>query len=128
MPYGIDAEVGGTRIFFERDGDELYREGFAYLPQRAVTENTKSAAMRIRGRAEWIKILGESHDSLLTLVPIDQRFEAAAIIREEMQRPIDFSQCSLKREKKLIIPCAIEEGYNYHDMGKFKWLQEVTVG
>jgi uracil-DNA glycosylase family 4 len=121
VPYGIEAEVGGTRIFFERDGEELYREGYAYLPQRTVTENTKSAAMRIRRRANWIKILGESHDALLTMVPIGGKEEAAYVIREEMEKPIDFRTCSLKRDVDLVIPCDIEEGYNYFEMSKFRY-------
>ncbi len=129
VPYGIDADKGGTRIFFERWGDELFRQAFSYLPQRTVSENTKRAALAIRGnpdrniigRAEWIKILCESHDSLLCQVPIKHANEAALILKEELEKPIDFSGCSLPRGE-LIIPCEIESGYNYKELSKFKWL------
>lgn len=36
-----------------------------------------------------------------------------------MERPIDFSKCSLPRHK-LKIPCEIEVGKNYRDFKKFK--------
>jgi len=42
------------------------------------------------------------------------------ILREEMQKPIDFSACSLSRGE-LVIPCDVEIGYNYKDLKKFKW-------
>jgi len=128
-PYGIDC--GAPRIFYERYGEDLFRQGFSYIPQRTVSENTKGVALRISGsmeygitgRASWIKIIVESHDALLVSVPINRRFEAANILREEFERPINFSKCSLPRGQ-LIIPCEIESGYNYKDLSKFKWLVE----
>ena len=120
VPHGIDAELGGIRIFYERSGDELYRQAYSYLPQRTVSENTKSAALRIRKRANWIDILGESHDALLCEVPIERANEGALILKEEFEKPIDFSTCSLPRGE-LIIPCEIEKGMNYFDMSKFKF-------
>lgn len=124
VPYGIDADKGGTRTFFERPGEELYRQAFSYLPQRIVSENTKASALRIRKRAPWIRILMESHDALLTSVPIARQLEAAKILTEEFERPIDFSRCSLPRGK-LIIPAEVEFGYNYKDFKKFSF-DEVT--
>jgi hypothetical protein len=118
VPYGIDANKGGERTFFERQGDELYRQGFSYIPQRTVSENTKSAGLRILKRINWIKICGESHDALLFLSPIEAKLEAAAIIKEEFERPISFERCSLERGN-LVIPCEIEEGMNYYSMKKF---------
>lgn len=121
VPYGIDAKVGGTRIFFERWGDELNRQAFSYIPQRTVSENTKAAAMRVVERASWIRILVESHDALLVSVAVERAQEAALILKEEMERPIDFSTCSLSRGE-LVIPCDVESGYNYKDLSKFKWV------
>ncbi len=123
VPYGIDAEYGGVRTFFERWGDELFRQAFSYIPQRTVSENTKAAGMRVRARAPWIIIVRESHDALLCQVPINRKQEAAKILREELERPINFRTCSLSRGE-LVIPCEIEEGFNFKDMSKFKWLVE----
>ena len=120
LPYGIDAPCGGKRQFFERWGDELFREAFAYSPQRAVSDNTKAAALRVRARASWIKIILEAHDALLVSVLIERQQEAASILKQEMERPIDFSACSLSR-RPLVIPCDVEVGVNYQELVKFKW-------
>jgi uracil-DNA glycosylase family 4 len=119
VPYGIEAKHGGKRQFFERWGDDLFREAFAYIPQRAVTDNTKACALRVREAAPWIKIILEAHDALLCSVPIERVGEAANILKPEMERPINFNNCSLSR-RSLVIPCDIETGMNYQDLSKFK--------
>jgi uracil-DNA glycosylase family 4 len=129
VPYGIDAPKGGTRTFFERWNDELFRQAFSYIPQRTVSENIKAAALRLRQQYPWIRILSESHDALLTSVSISRKYEAATILRTELERPIDFSTCSIKREK-LVIPCEVEEGMNWYDFKKVKFLlteKEINV-
>jgi len=119
LPYGVDAPAGGKRTFFERWGEELNRQAFSYIPQRTVSDNTKAAAIRIRERIPHIKIVMESHDALLFSIPISKKMEWIPIIKKEMERPIDFSQCSLRRHK-LKIPCEVEVGKNYRDFKKFK--------
>jgi DNA polymerase I-like protein with 3'-5' exonuclease and polymerase domains/uracil-DNA glycosylase len=119
LPYGIDAECGGKRTFFERMGEDLLRQAFSYIPQRAVSDNTKAAALRIRARIPTIKIAMESHDALLFSIPLSKRDEWIPIIRQEMERPINFSRCSLPR-RYLKIPCDIEIGHNYRDFKKFR--------
>jgi DNA polymerase I-like protein with 3'-5' exonuclease and polymerase domains len=126
VPHGIQAKVGGTRIFFERWSEDLFRQAFSYIPQRTVSENTKAAALRIAQRASWIKIIVEAHDALLVSVPICRKYEAAEILRDEFTRPIDFSTCSLTRGE-LIIPCDVEEGTNYYELSKFKWMTNDTI-
>jgi len=120
VPYGINAKIGGVRTFFERNGDELYRQAYSYLPQRTVSENTKGAALRIKAKHDWIRICMESHDALLLHVPISRKYDAAMYGREEMQRPINFETCSIPRGE-LVIPCDVEEGYDYFDFKKFKF-------
>jgi len=119
LPYGVDAPIGGKRTFFERFGEELFRQGFSYLPQRAVSDNTKAAAIRIRQRIPGIKIVMESHDALLFSIPKSRVIGNSIVIKQEMERPIDFSHCSISR-RELIIPCEIETGINYRDLKKFK--------
>jgi len=120
IPYGIDCALGGTRTFFERWGDELFRQAFSYLPQRAVTDNTKAAALRIKSLIPGIRIVMESHDALLFCIRRDEVEGQAPIIKTEMERPIDFSKCSIRR-RSLIIPCEIEVGENYQDFSKYKF-------
>jgi uracil-DNA glycosylase family 4 len=119
LPYGIDAPLGGRRTFFERWGEDLYRQAFSYLPQRAVSDNTKAAALRIRERIPGIKIVMEAHDALLFCIPTSRLQDWVPIIKEEMERPIDFSCCTIKRHS-LWIPCDIEVGDNYMELKKFR--------
>lgn len=119
LPYGVKSKRGGTRTFFERWGDELFRQGFSYLPQRAVSDNTKGAALRIREQNRYIRIVLESHDSLLFDMDESELDELVPLVKYEMERPIRFDTCSIPRHD-LIIPCEIETGYNYKDLKKFK--------
>ena len=123
VPYGVDAVEGGKRLFYERFGDDLFRQGFSYIPQRAVSDNTKAAGLRIKERIPTIKIVMESHDALLFSVPISKTKEYGLVIRDEMERPINFSHCSLPR-RELVIPCELEIGKNYRDFKKFRELPE----
>lgn len=127
VPYGIDSRVGGRRVFYERYGDELLRQAFSYIPQRAVSDNTKAAGLRIRERIPGIKIVMESHDALLFSIRKSKLIPYCTIIREEMERPIDFTHCSISR-RPLSIPCDIEIGKNYRDLSKFKGLPPKAVG
>lgn len=120
VPYGIDAEIGGIRTFYERWSDELFRQAFSYIPQRSVTDNTKAAALRIRQLIPDIRIVMESHDALLFCIRRSDADSYAPVIKNEMERPIDFEKCSISR-RKLIIPCEIEIGENYQDFKKFKF-------
>jgi uracil-DNA glycosylase family 4 len=118
-PYGIEAELCGRRTFFERWGEDLFREAFSYIPQRTISDNTKMAGLRIRDRIPTIKLVMESHDALLFSIPVSKKLEWIPIIKQEMERPIDFSKCSIPR-RHLKIPCDVEIGSNYRDLSKFK--------
>ncbi len=126
VPYGIDARIGGIRTFYERYGDELFRQAFSYIPQRAITDNTKATALRVKKIIPQIKIVLESHDSLLFAIPQINLDEWALIIKEQMEKPIDFSNCSLPR-RSLSIPCEIETGPNYWNLSKFRLRNEKII-
>jgi len=119
LPYGIDAERGGVRIFYERWGDDLFREALAYLPQRAVTDNTKAAGIRIKRQFREAKIILEAHDALLFSIRREYVEDFIPLAKKEMERPINFTCCSLPR-RFLKIPCDVEVGENYQDLKKFK--------
>lgn len=107
IPWGFNSNVGGRRQFFERPGDERNRQAFAYLPQRSISDNTKGAGLRIKERIPGIKIVLESHDSLLFCIRKSRLPHVAPIVKQEMERPIDFRTCSIIR-RPLIIPCELE--------------------
>ena len=118
LPYGIDSPSGGVRIFYERWGDDLFREALAYLPQRAVTDNTKAAGIRIKRRFPEAKVILEAHDALLFSIRKEYLGDFVPLAKKEMERPINFTACSLPR-RFLRIPCDVEVGENYKDLRKF---------
>jgi DNA polymerase I-like protein with 3'-5' exonuclease and polymerase domains len=106
---------GRQRQFLNKWGSELWKEAYAQIPQSTVSDQVKFAAIRIERRAPWIEILQESHDSLLAQIPENREQEAREIMREELEQPIDFSQCSLPRGL-LVIPCDIK-------VSKTNWME-----
>lgn len=119
LPYGIDAPIGGKRTFFERWGDELFRQAFSYIPQRSVSDNTKAAAIRTKQRFPECRIIMEAHDGLLFSLRREYVKDFVNIIKREMERPIDFTSCSINR-RHLRIPAEVEVGDSYLDLKKFK--------
>jgi len=123
IPYGINSRYGGRRTFYERYDDELFRQAFSYLPQRAVSDNTKAAGMRIKSQFPSCKIVLESHDALLFMVSESELDDFVPIVKNEFERPINFETCSISRSE-LIIPCEIEVGTNYLELKKLKFHDE----
>lgn len=119
VPYGVDAEFGPVRTFFERYGDELFRQAFSYIPQRAVTDNTKNAMMRSKKIITDLRIVVESHDSFTILAHNSEVKDYVPIMQQEMERPISFKNCSLSR-RDLIIPSEVEIGDNYMELSKYR--------
>ena len=110
---------GRLRRFFDRASDRLYGEGFAYIPQDTVKQRLTRAGFKIRKEAPSVLFAGESHDSFTLQIP---RGETLSICREVIkpafEEPIDFSNCTLKRDFKLVLPVDFEHGDNYKEMVK----------
>lgn len=115
---------GRQRVFLNRWGDELWKEAYAQIPQSTVSDQNKKAAICCERRMPEMQILAESHDSFLCQVPLalGEQFpmhhvdRAIEIIKEEMESPIDFRNCSLSRGC-LSIPCEIKfSDSNWEDM------------
>lgn len=103
---------GGIRIFNGRMDNQLYKEGFANIPQRTVAHLVQGAAIKIDDELNgdnsfmW---LSEDHDSLKMLVPENNYEPYARLMKKHFEAPIDFRiHCSLKRDYTLTIPCEIE--------------------
>jgi uracil-DNA glycosylase family 4 len=121
----ITDPYGGVRIFNGRMDEELYKEGFANIPQRTVAHLVQKAALAIDDelngdcKVQW---LTENHDSLTMQVPENNWQPYACLMKKHFEVPIDFSiYCSLKRDYKLVIPCEIEIAEkNYAEFHKVK--------
>jgi DNA polymerase I-like protein with 3'-5' exonuclease and polymerase domains len=104
--------MGGVRIFNGRMDDDLYKEGYANIPQRTVAHLVQGAAIKIDeelngdGSVLWAE---EKHDALALQAPANDWERYAKLMKKHMETPIDFSiYCTLKRDIKLVIPCSVE--------------------
>jgi uracil-DNA glycosylase family 4 len=99
---------GRVRQFFGEPGTpETYREGYAHIPQSTVIDHVRHAALRVKDRIPDLRFVIETHDALTALVRGNEVDAVNRIVKEEMTRPIDFSNCTLKRGS-IIIPCGSE--------------------
>lgn len=115
----------GLRIFNGRMDEELFKEGYANIPQRTVAHLVQGAGLAIDDELNGdsaVMWLSEDHDSLKMQVPANNWEPYARLMKKHFEVPIDFSTyCSLKRDYKLTIPCEIEiSDTNYAEMRKVK--------
>lgn len=117
---------GRPRTFYGKWDDELYKEGYANIPQSTVADTTLSAALDAWD--EWghdnktAVFVSENHDSLTAQVPANDWERYAKSLKKHMTRVIDFNTCcTLKRDYKLTIPVDIEMSEaNYANFKKLK--------
>jgi len=116
---------GGIRMFTGRMDNEIYKEGYADIPQRTEAHLVQGAALKIEDELNgdiehmW---LSENHDSICMQVPENKWEPYAKLMKKHMETPIDFrTYCTLKRDYTLIIPCDVEiSSTNYGDFEKVK--------
>lgn len=111
---------GRKRQFFERLSDDKLKETYAQIPQSTIPDHLRMAGLRIEERVPGIRYVVESHDALTSIVLEDEVEAIAKITKEELEKPIDFSNCSLPRGP-IIIPAEFQIGYNYRDLEEFKF-------
>ncbi len=111
---------GRRRQFFERWSEKLFKEAYAYIPQSTVSDHLKMVAIRIKRLLPYTRYAIESHDSFTALIPKDKLHEFVTICRIELERPINFSKCSLPRGE-ITIPCEIKwSDTNLKEMRKYR--------
>jgi uracil-DNA glycosylase family 4 len=93
---------GRRRLALGRD-DKILKELFAHIPQSTVPDALRFAALRAKERNPEISYCMEWHDALYLSAPKEIWKEQTRVVLEEMERPIDFSQCSISRGS-LVIP------------------------
>lgn len=116
---------GRPRLFYERAGEELYKEGYAHIPQCTVADTTLAAALAcFEEFDENIAFFtSENHDSLLIQAPANNWEPYAKALKRHMTRPINFNEhCSLRRDYILTIPVDIEVSEtNFAELKKVKF-------
>lgn len=119
---------GRPRIFNDRWGEELFKEAYAHIPQSTVPDALRLACLRAKKRLEAAGLVSgtdfiwviEAHDGILGRVRKGHVSTYISILREEMERPIDFTRCTLKAGE-IVIPaeCSVSS-VSYKDLKKIK--------
>ena len=81
---------GRLRRFFDRPGNQLYKEAFAFIPQSTVKDRLTKSLLEIRDKRYPIKLVNESHDAATFLMPIGEYVDIFREIKPIMECPIDF--------------------------------------
>lgn len=113
------APNGRRRDFFDRIDRGTYNEGFSFLPQAIVTDQTKFQGILPTSEATkdgWAHLLTEQHDGVLYEVQKDRAMDLARIYKSNVEAPIDFRTCSLSRDYRLTIPCEVSIGESWYEM------------
>jgi len=113
------APNGRRRDFFDRIANATYNEGYSFLPQAIVTDQTKfEGILRTDSliSKEWACLLNEQHDGVLYEVRKGRELELARIYKTNVESPIDFRNCTLSRDYHLVIPCEVSIGETWFDM------------
>lgn len=101
---------GRRREFFGRRGKDFFKEAYSFIPQPTVSDHTKSCILPCTTAFPDAHCILEKHDSLTFEVPIGQDIDFAIEFKRQMERPIDFSRCSIARDYQLVIPAEIKTG------------------
>lgn len=112
---------GRRRQFFDRWGLELFKEAYAQIPQSTVPDHLRRAGIRAKRRFAQdhldARFVVEAHDALVGIVREGDVDGYVGILREEIEKPIDFSRCTIKRGE-VVIPVENKIGRNYREFNK----------
>jgi DNA polymerase-1 len=113
---------GRSRFFMGRWEPELFRTAYSNIPQSTVSDRNKMAMLNTRRRIpdpRVMQIMMESHDAFMVQCPEDKAQYVGSVMKEEMERAIDFTFCSIPRGE-LVIPCELQIGRkNYKELEPF---------
>lgn len=118
---------GRERVFYGQWGKELFKEGYAYIPQSTVADHFNGAVspeLGIEGGLRLIhkklvtkgaiKITNQSHDSLMCEVHKDLTNEVGSVILECLSRPI------VLNDLEFTIPVDAEYGERWGELEPWK--------
>jgi DNA polymerase-1 len=111
---------GRRRQFLARWGNDLFKEAYAYIPQSTISDQVKMAMLATRERLPGIRVILESHDAFMVMIKPNDLKEVATVMKEEMERPIDFSKCTIPRGT-IVIPCELQTSdSNWKDLTEYR--------
>jgi len=117
----IVGTYGASRYFYDDDGTrDLYKGAYSFIPQQTVSDKTKQVLLKIKKNLWDIRVVVETHDALTLLIRDNESLKDKILeIQSYFLEPISFADCSIPR-RDLVIPCDVEVGYNYKELGKWK--------
>ena len=108
--------LGRARMFFGRWGDDLIREGVAYVPQSTVSDIINLGIIRAYPNLPpgW-EILLQIHDAILMQVPIETPpMHIQKFVKHYLEIPVEIN------DKMMTIPIDIKVGMNWAKMAKLE--------
>jgi uracil-DNA glycosylase family 4 len=99
---------GRRRTFLGKQDDSMYREAFATIPQGTVPDILRHACLRAKETlGNSFRCVVEWHDAVHLMCPVNEWESIAKIVKDEMEKPTSFEQCSLPRGE-LSIPVEVQ--------------------
>ena len=115
---------GRRRIFYGRfdsnnDKEKLLKEGYSYIPQSVTSDALKFGILELSEEVQsFANFLVEAHDSLLAEVKIEEKERYCVAFKRHVEKPINFTNCTLSRDFELTIPCELSQGENWQEMNE----------
>ncbi len=103
---------GRVRIFMGREAD-IQKEGLNFPIQAGASGIINQAMVRIADRVEEMKslLVLQVHDQLLFEVPLEELDSMKLLVKEEMERPIEFNHCG-----RISFPIDLQVGPSWGDL------------
>lgn len=107
---------GRKRFFFNRFGDDLFREAYANEPQGTVSDDVVRSMLSIYKDLPWIVPLHYNYDSFFGLCPLDLVKESLPLVKSLAEQPITLSSFDGSRSFTFIIPVSMKLGPSWGEL------------
>ena len=102
---------GRRRVFFDRMGEDLFREAYAFVPQSTLVDDVNKGLIELFYKGEpGLEILTQTHDSVLIQVKLEDVSWAIKLMKDCLEQPF------LCGGELLTVPVEIKVGENWGEM------------
>ena len=102
---------GRRRVFFDRMGEDLFREAYAFVPQSTLVDDVNKGLIELFYKGEpGLEILTQTHDSVLVQVKLEDVSWAIKLMKDCLEQPF------LCGGELLTVPVEIKAGENWGEM------------
>ena len=102
---------GRRRVFFDRMGEDLFREAYAFVPQSTLVDDVNKGLIELFYKGEpRLEILTQTHDSVLVQVKLEDVSWAIKLMKNCLEQPF------LCGGELLTVPVEIKVGENWGEM------------